>query len=251
MPEIYLRKQNGLMGEASTEEAFPFLCEKKHIISLVGGGGKTTLMYALAEEYNNRGFKTLVTTTTHILSPESDIIAQTEPEIRRLWERGQIAVAGRAAPEGKLAMLEEKQLRHYCSLADAVLIEADGAKRMPCKVPREHEPVILQDSDIVIGVMGLDSAGQPLEKACFRAKEAAALLGVSVHHVLSEEDMAEILSSACGTKKGVGDRAYYVALNKCDDDLRRESGRKILQSLMQHGIGNAVLTSFASDSKTG
>ena len=27
------------------EKIFPFLAEKGHVISLVGGGGKTTLMY--------------------------------------------------------------------------------------------------------------------------------------------------------------------------------------------------------------
>ena len=30
------------------EEDFPFLAEKGHVVSLVGGGGKTTLMYAMA-----------------------------------------------------------------------------------------------------------------------------------------------------------------------------------------------------------
>ena len=30
------------------ENDFPFLTEKGHIVSLVGGGGKTTLMYAMA-----------------------------------------------------------------------------------------------------------------------------------------------------------------------------------------------------------
>lgn len=247
MPKIYLRKQNDFMGEASMEEAFPFLCEKKHIISLVGGGGKTTLMYALAEEYRKMGRKTLVTTTTHILRPESAVFAQNEPEIRRLWKSGQIAVAGCPAPEGKLAMLEENQLRRYCSLADAVLIEADGAKRMPCKVPGEQEPVILAECDIVIGVLGLDSVGQTLEEACFRTKEAVKLLGVSPQHVLSETDLAAVLSSTRGTRKGAGDRDYYVVLNKCDNDLRKESGQKILQSLLQNGIENVAVTSFYSE----
>ena len=32
-------------------EALPFLGETGHVISLVGGGGKTTLLYALARHY--------------------------------------------------------------------------------------------------------------------------------------------------------------------------------------------------------
>ncbi len=30
------------------EKQFPFLAEKGHVVSLVGGGGKTTLLYAMA-----------------------------------------------------------------------------------------------------------------------------------------------------------------------------------------------------------
>ena len=31
------------------EKELPFLAEKGHIVSLVGGGGKTTLLYAMAD----------------------------------------------------------------------------------------------------------------------------------------------------------------------------------------------------------
>ena len=30
------------------EQKFPFLREKGHVVSLIGGGGKTTLLYALS-----------------------------------------------------------------------------------------------------------------------------------------------------------------------------------------------------------
>lgn len=40
------------------------------IISLVGGGGKTTTLYMLANELKNKNKKVLVTTTTAIYSPE-------------------------------------------------------------------------------------------------------------------------------------------------------------------------------------
>ena len=44
----------------------PFLGETGHAISLVGGGGKTTLLYALARHYSAQGQRVLVSTTTHI-----------------------------------------------------------------------------------------------------------------------------------------------------------------------------------------
>ena len=42
-------------------------------------------------------------------------------------------------------------------LADLILIEADGARMMPCKVPAAYEPVILPETDTVLGVLGLDA----------------------------------------------------------------------------------------------
>ena len=42
---------------------------KKHTICLVGGGGKTTVMYELAAAWAACGRKVLVLTSTHILQP--------------------------------------------------------------------------------------------------------------------------------------------------------------------------------------
>ena len=50
------------------EKIFPFLAEKGHVISLVGGGGKTTLMYNLAAHCARKGWRVLAATTTHICS---------------------------------------------------------------------------------------------------------------------------------------------------------------------------------------
>lgn len=51
------------------EKIFPFLAEKGHVISLVGGGGKTTLMYNLAAHCAHKGWRVLAATTTHIMQP--------------------------------------------------------------------------------------------------------------------------------------------------------------------------------------
>ena len=48
------------------EKQFPFLAEKGHVVSLVGGGGKTTLLYAFARHCAAKGWRVLVSTTTHI-----------------------------------------------------------------------------------------------------------------------------------------------------------------------------------------
>ena len=63
------------------EKIFPFLAEKGHVISLVGGGGKTTLMYNLAAHCARKGWRVLAATTTHIMQPPGGVWAQTDAEL--------------------------------------------------------------------------------------------------------------------------------------------------------------------------
>ena len=42
--------------------AFPFLKEKNHVVSIIGGGGKTTLLYEMAGFCVKNDQKVLVTT---------------------------------------------------------------------------------------------------------------------------------------------------------------------------------------------
>ena len=66
-------------------EALPFLGETGHVISLVGGGGKTTLLYALARHYSAQGQRVLVSTTTHIQRPDANY-APDEAARDALWQ---------------------------------------------------------------------------------------------------------------------------------------------------------------------
>ena len=220
-----------------------YLHRQRHMIALVGAGGKTTLLYALAEECCRKGWKTLVTTTTHIWRPEERWMAHSEAELLAMWEQGRFAVAGQEAPGGKLTAPDE--LERYAALADVVLIEADGAKCMACKMPRDGEPVILPECELVIGVMGLSVLGQPLREACFRWELAAQMLGVPGEHRLTEDDLAAILLSECGTRKQVGAREYWVVLNQCDDAPRRRSGEQIRKRLNEGGVQTVFLTQYA------
>ena len=139
---------------------------KKHIICLVGGGGKTTIMYELATHYAQQGRKVLVLTSTHIMQPERSVYAQSVAEVQSLWQRGSYAVIGTVEAEsGKLTFPSASLYVALKQQADIILCEADGAKRKPCKVPAVHEPVILPECDVVIAVAGADALWQPLGKA--------------------------------------------------------------------------------------
>ncbi|MGN1165744.1 MAG: selenium cofactor biosynthesis protein YqeC [Lachnospiraceae bacterium] len=223
---------------------FPFLNEKGHVISFVGAGGKTTLMYTLAEMFSQNGANVIVTTTTHIARPKREVWAKDLEQVQNLWERGMYAVVGNECDNEKVEGVSEDELNACIEMADIVLTEADGAKRMPCKVPAANEPVIPDACDIVIGVMGMDALGKKIEEVCFRQEETIQLLGAVQTDRLDVSMMAKILSSDKGTRKNVGKREYYVVLNKCESEERIRAGECICELLKKQGIDKCILMSL-------
>ena len=206
-------------------EALPFLGETGHVISLVGGGGKTTLLYALARWYSAQGQRVLVSTTTHIQRPDANY-APDEAARDALWQAGTYAVAGVPAEGGKLTM--PPHLADWMAGVDTVLLEADGAKRHPCKAPAAHEPVLLRSSDIVLAAAGLSAVGKPLQDVCFRLEEACTLLAVPPETPLTPALLAKLLADDAGGRKSVGTRKFYAVLNQADDEARHAAGEKTL-----------------------
>lgn len=190
---------------------------KKHTICLVGGGGKTTVMYELAAAWAACGRRVLVLTSTHILRPVDGSFAADVPAVQNLWQQRRYAVIG--TPEfatGKLTLPPQSVYEELKLQADVILCEADGSRHHPCKVPAAHEPVLLPDSDIVLAVAGMDALGRPLAQACQRSQLAAELLGCSAEKIIDAQMLASLLRSEQGAHKNVGKRTFYIVLNKCD-----------------------------------
>ena len=125
--------------------------------------------------------------------------------------------------------------------ADVVLVEADGAKRLPLKAPAEYEPVIPPCADAVAAVAGMDAVGQAVGVACHRPERVCALLGVGAEHVLTPEDAALLLASPQGGRKGVGEAmAFRCVLNKADTPERAAHARAVAGRLAERGIHSAI-----------
>lgn len=216
---------------------FDFVTDgKQHNICLVGGGGKTTVMYELAAAWAASGRKVLVLTSTHILRPADGSFAADVPAVQNLWQQRRCAVIGTPEPAtGKLTAPPQDLYEALQPQADVILCEADGSRHHPCKLPAEHEPVLLPDSDIVLAVAGMDALGRQLAQACQRSQLAAELLGCSAEKIIDAQMLASLLLSGQGARKNVGARAYYIVLNKCDL-LKAAQQEEMLRLLVSAGM---------------
>lgn len=112
------------------------------VTAIIGGGGKTTLMECLAEELSAQA-RVIVCTTTHIY-PEQNmpcLVSPSEAEVEAELARTHCVCVGSASESGKFSA-PELTFRTLCALADYVIVEADGSKRLPLKAHAAHEPVI-------------------------------------------------------------------------------------------------------------
>lgn len=217
------------------------MLDRGGVISLVGAGGKTTLMYRLARELALAGDSVLTTTTTKILRPTAEqspgvILARSSAQVVEragslLVEHRHLTAAAGERAGGKLTgfIPEIIDALHRSGLFCWIIVEADGAARMPLKAPADHEPVVPASTRWLIGLVGLDAVGKPMAAPwVFRAKRFAKITGIGPGQSVSTASVAALIRDAKGLMKGAPEGAVRLAFaNKADDATRIAAGRKI------------------------
>ena len=236
-------------------EALGIPLKEPMIVAFTGGGGKTTSMYCLADELSAQGKRVIVTTSTHILRPPDRIVTEaadwnavsnfitSHKELFPL--AGWVLVTGLPAEEGKLKGMELSELERLTLLCDVLLVEADGAKRLPIKIPKINEPVIPGGTHAVIGCMGLNCIGEPWEEMCFRYELTPQVFGGQKKNGrITPSDAAKILTSTNGTRKGVDSMEYRILINKADDKRRLSSAQAVADAMGKQWAKYTAVTSF-------
>ena len=104
------------------------------------------------------------------------------------------------------------------------------------------QEALLSSSDLVIGVTGLSALGQPLGKGCFRAERAAELLGCTMEHHITEEDLARLIASEQGQQKDLKGRTFYAVLHQYEEKEHRAAAEKLVELLRRQGIEHVLVT---------
>ncbi|MBQ4610895.1 MAG: putative selenium-dependent hydroxylase accessory protein YqeC [Clostridia bacterium] len=197
------------------------------VTALIGGGGKTSLMLALAGELKEKG-AVIICTTTRIYPPEGMPVlsgASREEIAEAVREYGAVCVGEMYGEKLGPPKVEVSELAH---LADHVIVEADGAKGMPLKAHASHEPVIPEGARVIY-VIGADGIGKPVGEAAHRPELYAERLGVDTYHIVTPEDAAKMVN--------YGDTVLF---NKAESRKDIQNGRRFAEAFR----GSTVIASL-------
>lgn len=208
---------------------------EKGVTAIIGSGGKTTLLHALARELSQIG-TVILTTSTH-MRPSEEFPCLYDPtfdEIKAFFENGKSAVCiGALTDEGKFAACEQVSFTELAELADYVLVEADGSKMLPLKAHAEHEPAIPANTKRTVCVIGASGLNKPIREAVHRpeifcrmvnASPAEPASPVLVAWLLNYEDFADV---------------YYV--NQCDLPGTAEAAKELASLLCKPAVCGHLL----------
>ena len=188
-----------------------------YVIAVCGSGGKTTLCKEIAARYANENKKVCITTTTNMWFDDDvrnnffdvaryvvgdDILSSQVGANACGARRGEHCEPGTVYYAGnidevkkKLKPLSEEDYKKLCDTFDYVIIEADGSRAMPMKIPygvgtdqisnnitvganacgarksELREPIIPDNVNEIIIVVGMESVGRKIGYICHRFNE--------------------------------------------------------------------------------
>lgn len=247
------------------------LSEGPQLAAIVGGGGKTSLMFALARAWPGR---VVTTTTTRIFAAQMDL----SPAVVQISDWGSGAGDWAEEIESLIAILQtpldkfgqclivgpvgegsnvEKALGVPQQLPgrllgragiDLVLVEADGSRMRPIKAPAEHEPVVPPETTVLIPVVGIDALDKPLAEAAHRPEKVRELLHANGQLAIADEKLtavgiANLICHPQGGLKGAPEGARVVPLiNKVETAGQYTAARQIARlALRESRIEQVVI----------
>jgi probable selenium-dependent hydroxylase accessory protein YqeC len=227
----------------------------REVVALVGGGGKTTMMYRLCRDAARRGRRAVATGTARFTPPADGLDAPSLVDENE--ERLVISVAKRLSSDepwiiaatghgsqGRLLPLSYDAVARLTLIPDLdlIAIEADGSAMRPFKAPAEHEPAVPPSATIVVAVVGADIFGRSLaEDAVHRPERVAALTGAEPGAPVTPAMVAAVLSHPEGGCKDVPAGARFVALINKVTPAREQQARETAKLLLDAGIERVVL----------
>jgi len=223
---------------------------------LVGAGGKTTALFRLADELAAHGKRVVVTTTTRLAAAQVAAVQQTASlrydgsadfaaRVRAaLAAATKILIVGDVVAEDKVAGVPPALIDELAALdvIDAVIYEADGARRLPFKAPAAHEPALADATTLLVPVIGITALRAPLDEAhVHRAEIIARIAGARLGELITPMIAARVLAHPAGGLKAKPRAARAIALvNQIENETQLDAARQIARLLLGYAEIGAV-----------
>lgn len=164
-----------------------------YVICVCGAGGKTTYCMDKALQYSSEKRKVCVLTSTHMWYEKtlSDINELSNIEVGKIYFFGTVE-------DEKVTRVSDDDYKKICDVFDYVIVETDGSRMMPLKIPhlqsasydiddknkvverkidkyhickKFSEPVIYNNVNEIVIVMGLEAIGREFNSVTYNAKD--------------------------------------------------------------------------------
>jgi probable selenium-dependent hydroxylase accessory protein YqeC len=206
------------------------------LVSIVGAGGKTSLMYRLGRDLSRIGVTTVLTTTTRIMYPGPNQVCrvilgeETDSTIRRVsssLHQNALVLAARRRDDSKIIGYSTGFVERLHSGGGqwTLVAECDGAMGKSLKVPRNGEPPLAGTTGVYVVVLGADCLGKRISsERIFNPERVASVAGVNGDSVVDEDVVASTVvseESYLGHKPQKARLCVFV--NKVDAGFRQMS----------------------------
>jgi probable selenium-dependent hydroxylase accessory protein YqeC len=233
------------------------------IIAIAGGGGKSSALFQLRRELTGAGKRVILTTSARMgmyqIEDEPARLQLDDPVAQLPLERMHelLAAHGHCLLTGPTvhAVAGDERSRKAAGISpvqwaallaataalgvSAIVVEADGSRKLPAKAPGPHEPALPVEATYVLYVMGADAVGQLVDdQHLHRSDRMRAVLGLAAtgEFRLTPAAAARLLRHEAGGRKAIPPRAaWYAVVNKTDLPTRLPVARLMAESLVRAG----------------
>ena len=196
---------------------------RRACVGILGGGGKTTLLHAMARDLATNFDTVVVSSLTRDAISEDqpifllDSVLESEDVPRLLRKNSPIQIM-KSQEDQSLTGLAPEELLQLHEEADVCVFECDGARKRPLKAHTDYDPALPEFTSHGIIVVGADAVGARVEsRSVHRVELFRERWDVKATFEMSPEFIAKVLTSKYGYLEKVPDGlplAYVV--NKAD-----------------------------------
>jgi len=217
------------------------------VLTIIGGGGKTSLMYYLLGLVKSKGLLGVGTTTTklaseqrsgHVFATIDSVVAGYEciKEGATLQDVITLVRGEDSRNQGKMLGIPKVWVDELAVLCNEVLflVEGDGAAGKSLKGHLGHEPVVPRNSHLVVVVVGIDSMGVPINALnVHRPERICELTGAKLESLVTTDLITQLLfhpqgylHDCCPTSQIV----FYI--NKVESIMEHHQGKRLAAEIL-------------------